>query len=81
MPLNMIANQFEPLEGRKHCKIILLLMILLALSMLTLFVGGVYNGIIKSKVSIVFLTFLQLLLYGVIFYIYRIYYSICMKVL
>lgn len=79
--IDQVTKHYGPLEGKKHCQIFLIFMIIVSLAMLIVFVGALYEGILKSKAVIVFASLLQVVVYLVTFYVYRIFYSMCLKAL
>ncbi len=77
--LDIVTENYTPMSGTKHCKIFLIFMIVVSLSMLVTFVGALNEGLLKSKAVVMFAVGIQLLIYLITFYVYRVFYSMCMK--
>ncbi len=77
--IDLVTKNYTPLQGKKHCQIFLIFMIIVSLAMMITFIGALYEGILASKPVIVFASLLQVAVYLVTFYVYRVFYSMCVK--
>lgn len=77
--MNSITRHYDRLQGKKHCQIFLIFMIIISIAMLMIFVGAIHEGLLVSKPVMIFAFIIQLLIYAITFYVYRIFYSMCVK--
>ncbi len=79
--VDSITQMYEPLENKKHCRIFKIIMIAISITMLLLLVSAIIVLKDSKDSSFALAVSLQLVMYAISFYMYRIIYSMCVKTL